>query len=298
MKTGSPADATSRERREELGSGVPDAFTSSMTPAAENLPQLVIDALESEETPSSQAVRDFQVILGSLLYCATHTRPDVAYAVGMLCRAMSRPTPALYAAALRVLYYLYRHHDLGLRYERSEKSMHGFTDSDWAVRRSTSGHVFMHCSAAISWSSKRQPTVALSSCEAEIMAASEAAKEGLYLRRFLAELGTVDEKPTALATDNTAARDLAYNPEHHSRTKHIERRHFFIRETVDSHELSVPFVRTAENLADFFTKPLAAAMFFPLRDEIMNVRPCTANSRIGGCRTKSCSLPIVQSSTS
>ena len=94
-----------------------------MTPAAENLPQLVIDALESEETPTSQAIRDFQVILGSLLYCATHTRPDVAYAVGMLCRAMSRPTPALHAAALRVLFYLYRHHDIGLRYERCGKSM-------------------------------------------------------------------------------------------------------------------------------------------------------------------------------
>ena len=74
-----------------------------------------------------------------------------------------------------------------------------------------------------------------------------------------------------MSTDNQAARDLAYNPEHHSRTKHIQRRHFFIRETVESLELSVPFVRSADNLADFFTKPLPASQFFPMRDIIMNV---------------------------
>ena len=115
------------------------------------------------------------------------------------------------------------------------------------------------------------------------MAASEAAKEGLYLRRFLAEFGCSTEAPTPLCVDNQAARDLAYNPEHHTRTKHIERRHFFIRETVESHELTVPFVRSADNLADFFTKPLSAAVFFPLRDAIMNI-PSTAISRTGGCR--------------
>ena len=119
------------------------------------------------------------------------------------------------------------------------------------------------------------------------MAASEAAKEGVYLRRFLSELGASSKEPTPLSTDNQAARDLSYNPEHHSRTKHIERRHFYIRETVESHELSVPFVRSADNLADFFTKPLAAPAFFPMRDKIMNIRPCTASSRTGGCRTKS-----------
>ena len=71
--------------------------------------------------------------------------------------------------------------------------------------------------------------------------------------------------------DNTAARDLSYNLEHHSRTKHISRRHFFIREKVESLELSVPFVRSVDNMADFFTKPLSAKSFFGFRDTIMNV---------------------------
>ena len=72
--------------------------------------------------------------------------------------------------------------------------------------------------------------------------------------------------------DNQGARDLAYNPEHHERTKHIERRHFFIRECVEDGKLTVPFVRTDDNLADFLTKPLPASRFFALRDRIMNVQ--------------------------
>ena len=74
-----------------------------------------------------------------------------------------------------------------------------------------------------------------------------------------------------LATDNTAARDLAYNPEHHERTKHIARRHYYVREVVEDHCITVPFVRSHDNLADFFTKHLAPKVFFALRNKIMNV---------------------------
>ena len=77
---------------------------------------------------------------------------------------------------------------------------------------------------------------------------------------------------------------MAYNPEHHQRTKHIERRHFFIREAVERMEIRVPFVRTADNLADFFTKPLASKQFFALRDIIMNVPNSVLDaSSTGGC---------------
>ena len=107
------------------------------------------------------------------------------------------------------------------------------------------------------------------------MAASEATKEAIYLSRFVSELSLDDsDAPVSLATDNQAAQDLAYNPEHHARVKHIERRHFFVREAVESHSITVPFVRSADNMADFFTKPLAGPQFFPMRDVIMNV-PCT-----------------------
>ena len=92
------------------------------------------------------------------------------------------------------------------------------------------------------------------------------------MRAFFAELGLADPEPTSLSMDNQAGRDLAYNPEHQPRTKHIDRRHFFVREKVEDFTVTVPFVRSADNLADFFTKPLATKPFFAMRDVIMNVQ--------------------------
>jgi hypothetical protein len=145
------------------------------------------------------------------------------------------------------------------------------SDSDWAVKHSTSGHVFTYARAAVSWGSTKQSSVALSSCEAEIMALSEAAKEAVHLRGLLSELGDDAIVPTSLATDNTAARDIAYNPEHHKRVKHIERRHFYVRECVENMQLVVPYVNTLDNMADFFTKPLDSKAFHAMRNVIMNV---------------------------
>ena len=91
------------------------------------------------------------------------------------------------------------------------------------------------------------------------------------MKRFATELGLADESPIKLYGDNRGAIDLAYNPEHHSRTKHIDRRHFYIREMVENNEIVVPYVSTDENLADFFTKPLMAKKFFPMRAKLMNL---------------------------
>eukprot|EP00965_Chrysotila_dentata_P097168 3211645-Pleurochrysis_carterae.AAC.1 len=130
---------------------------------------------------------------------------------------MSCPTEDMLNAAKRVLFYLSHHRSVGLRYARAESPpLTGFSDSDWATRHSTSGHVFMYGRAAITWNSKKQPSVALSSCEAEIIAASEAAKEAAYLRALLKELGAHDGEATPLHLDNKSAIDLAYNPQHHS----------------------------------------------------------------------------------
>ena len=176
-----------------LPDGVPESFQSNKRPCNSDLPQLVADALSSTEERTEREIRAYQSLVGALLYCATNTRPDVAYSVGMLCRAMAKPTPALMAAAQRVLMYLYRTRELGLRYECDRSDIFGMTDSDWAVKHSTSGYVFKFCQAAISWSSKKQTTVALSSCEAEIMAASEAAKEAVYISRLGQELGITSD---------------------------------------------------------------------------------------------------------
>ena len=102
------------------------------------------------------------------------------------------------------------------------------------------------------------------------MAGSEAAKEALYLSAFLRELGHGSDEPVELGMDNQAAIAISYNPEFHSRTKHIDRRHFFTRECVENLQLRVPYVNTLDNMADFFTKPLNSKNFFRMRDTIMN----------------------------
>ena len=112
------------------------------------------------------------------------------------------------------------------------------------------------------------------------MAASEAAKEGVYLGSYLDELGLSDSRPVDVSVDNTGARDLAYNPEHHSKTKHIARRHFFVRECVEDMRIRVPYVGTADNLADFFTKPLPARVFVPMRDRIMGNDPASEHGGV------------------
>ena len=102
------------------------------------------------------------------------------------------------------------------------------------------------------------------------MADSEAAKEAISWRNLLADLGFENSEPTRLHVDNQSAIAVAYNPEHHSRMKHVAWRHFFIRECVENLQIVVPFVATADNMADFFTKPLGPKQFFPLRNRIMN----------------------------
>ena len=206
-------------------------------PADEKLPALVDAAVQQPaDFIDPKLLKDYQSIVGSLLYCAVNTRPDAAYSVGMqLCRAMDRPTPELYEAALRVLFHLHHHRLVGLRYEADQHDMTGQSDSDWAIKHSTTGYVSTYSSAKISWASKKQAAIAL---VAEVVALDEASKEGVYLE----DLGFGAKKPTSLATDNTGAKALAYNPQHHERVKHVERRHFYVRELVELGVLMVPYV--------------------------------------------------------
>ena len=110
----------------------------------------------------------------------------------------------------------------------------------------------------------------MSPCEAEIMAASEAAKEAIHLRALYNELSQCEAKPTRLHLDCKAAIDTAYNPQHYSKLKYVERCHFFIRQVVEDHQIIVPYVESDKNLAGFFTKPLPARKFFQRRKAIIN----------------------------
>ena len=170
-----------------------------------------------------------------------------------------------------ILVYLARHPGVGITYTRTSDEYRGFADASWLVRNSTSGRVSLWCEAALSWASRTQHSIALSSCEAEIVALSEAAKDVVYFRRFLRGLNPLYiSGPTSLATDNKGARDSSYNPTNHDRMKHVARRHYFIRDMVENFEIVVPYVNTADNIADFFTKPVEGAKFYAFRAVLMN----------------------------
>ena len=130
-----------------------------------------------------------------------------------------------------------------LPYSPGESEHTAFSDASWEVRNSTSGWVLLWQNGAVAWGSRKQQYVSLSSCEAEIMALSEAAKDVIFYRKLLKGIhSSIITGPTKLATDNQGACDLSYNPEHHDKVKHIARRHFFIRDQVEAFEIAVPYV--------------------------------------------------------
>ena len=207
------------------------------------------------------------------MYACTGTRPDLAYAVHQHCRCLSRPTPELMTELDHVFSYLYDNRGVGIRFVPDDGTLRGTADASWEVRASTSGWIIYWHGAPLCWGSRKQKSISLSSCESEIIALSEAAKDVIYLRKFTRGLvPSLPQQPTELSTDNKAARDLSYNPEHHGRSKHVARRHFFIRDMVENDEIIVPLVNTHDNDADFFTKPLPPKRFKFLRRKVMNLR--------------------------
>lgn len=148
----------------------------------------------------------------------------------------------------------------------------GYCDSDYGgdtvERKSTSGFIYFMDGAPVSWSSKKQSVVALSSCEAEYVSGCYAACQRVWLEELLRELQMILEKPVKLKMDNTSAINLARNPVSHGRSKHIEVRFHFLRDIVNKERIELCYCKATEQLADLFTKPLAADKFEVMREKI------------------------------
>ncbi|GLB45567.1 putative reverse transcriptase (RNA-dependent DNA polymerase) [Lyophyllum shimeji] len=211
-----------------------------------------IRLLESQ-SPSTEAERAFiegkpyHEILSSLMWAQVATRPDLSYAVGVLARFQSNPGPAHWNALLHT-------GDTG-----SIKPV-GYVDADYGgdfdTRRSTSGYVFMMANGPVSWSSKRQPTVALSTTEAEYMALTRGAQQALWMHNFLFEIDLPQNLPATLHVDNTSSISLAQSTKGHARAKHIDIRHHYVRERVQNGDIQINHISSTENPADILTKPL------------------------------------------
>ena len=206
--------------------------------------------------------RLYRSMVGSLVYLASCTRPDISYVITKLSERLEQPTKAHFNACKFVMKYLRGTMNKGLCYKKNNVSdieLIGFSDSDWGSspdRKSYSGYCYQLSkdNSFISWKAKKQPTIALSTCEAEYIAANFALKEGLFLRQLLNDL-KYPEMQINLYVDNQGAIDLSKNPVHHERSKHIDIRYHFIRQKVEDETLKLLKVASQDNYADLYTKP-------------------------------------------
>jgi hypothetical protein len=202
--------------------------------------------------------------VGALMYLAITTRPDIAHAVGVLCRFMSKPGPAHWKAAKHLFRYLRGSIDYHLTYAPDSSSSQLFTtysDADHGGNpdngRSTSAYVVKMGTGAVSWMSRLQSIVALSTTEAEFISAVSAGQEIVWMRSFLGKLGYSFDAPSLLLVDNQSAIQVARNPEHHGRMKHLNLRFFWLCDMVNSGVITVRYIPTADMAADLLTKALA-----------------------------------------
>lgn len=202
---------------------------------------------------------NYRNLIGCLMYIAVCTRPDISHAVSVLSQFNDCYTDEHWKAAKRVLRYLKGTINYSLSYQRSGLEVTSFVDADWAAseidRKSYTGYVFKLGSSVITWESRKQKTVALSSTEAEYMAMSDACKEALFVRTFLYELLCKNVSVT-MYNDSQSAQKLCSNPMYHARTKHIDVRHHFIRGIVNRGTVVLKYLSTDCMTADILTKPL------------------------------------------
>lgn len=220
---------------------------------------------EGKAVPGDKAW--YASVVGSLMYLAVATRPDLAFAVGCLARFMSDPSEHHIVAAKRVLRYLRGTKDLSLTYAASgtnSDQLLGYCDADYAqdpdTRRSTTGLCFLMNGGAISWSSKRQSTVSTSTAEAEYTALFSGAQEACFLSQLLAELG-LPAKAVTIHCDNQPAIHIAGNPVTSSHSKHFNVRLHYTREQVQAGTIEVKYIDTGNMTADMMTKSLDRIKF-------------------------------------
>ena len=223
-------------------------------------------------------VRKYQAAIGSLNYAAIATRPDLSVAVSMLSQHMRNPSADHWSGVKRVLRYIRGTIDFGLKFTYSDNFvLHGFADADWAgcteSRKSTSGEFFQIGNCAVSWRSKKQSVVALSSCEAEYISLCSATQEVVWLRRLLKSIGFHQDQATTICEDNQGAICLSKNPKDHTRTKHVDVKFHFTRETIEKNVVSLEYCPTGKMLADTLTKGLAKPAFEKFRTG-MGVQQC------------------------
>jgi len=186
----------------------------------------------------------YQSAVGSLMYKMIGTRPDISFAVSAVSQYSTNPGPMHWTVVRGIFRYLSGTRTLGVQYGGGYCG--GYTDADWGSgedRKSIGGYVFMVNGAAVSWASKKQASVALSSTEAEYMSLTQGVKEALWLGELLADLGALRHKSEIrqVQCDNQGAIALTKNPKYHARTKHIDIQYHFLRQHIESGSIQLTY---------------------------------------------------------
>jgi hypothetical protein len=213
----------------------------------------------------------YQMVIGSLLYLMLGTRPDIAFAVTKLAQFAARPSEEHFNKALYICRYLRGTSKYCLTYDgTSSQGLIACTDSDWASdpkhRRSQTGYFLKMAGGAISWTSRAQKTIALSSTEAEYMALSDCSRQVVWMHTLMGELG-YHLKPIPICGDNQGSIFIASNPVTEKRSKHIDIRFHYIREVIERKFAEVYFIDGDKNPADLLTKNLGSVKFLLFRPE-------------------------------
>jgi hypothetical protein len=214
----------------------------------------------------------YRQMIESVMYL-TNTRPDICFAVNTLSQYMVESIHVHLIAAKHVLRYLKGAIDYGLRYSSDQEiSLHGYVDSYWvgsvADRKSTFECCFSLGSVVIAWFSRKQTSVALSTAEAEYIAACSASKEAVWLRKFLPGLFDLELEATCILCDNQNCMKLSENPVFHDKSKHIEIKYHYVRDMVQKGVVRLQYIATDEQVANVLTKPLSRVKFEYFRDNL------------------------------
>ncbi|KAJ0852133.1 putative RNA-directed DNA polymerase [Helianthus annuus] len=230
-----------------------------------NTPMMMNQKLYMEENAKLADKGEYQRIVGKLIYLS-HTRPDIAYAVGVVSQFMHQPQVTHMEAVWRIIRYLKGTPGHGVLFKTNgHLEAHIYTDADWAGdkgnRRSTSGYFALVGGNLVTWRSKKQKVVALSSAEAEFRGIARGLAEILWIRKLLTEIGYPPPQSSKILCDNKAAIQISENPVQHDRTKHIEVDRHFIKEKLEAGIIDLPFVRSENQLADILTKAVSEKIF-------------------------------------
>lgn len=226
---------------------------------------------KSENQPDKHL--PYREAVGSLMHVAIVSRPDIMFAVSLVSRFLNCYDESHWTAVKKILKYLKDTINFGLCYQ-SVKSpeLVGYSDADYAnditTRRSTTGYIFIKCGAAVTWCSQRQHTVALSTTEAEFMAACSATKEAIWIKQLLCDLGEFKQQLVVINIDNQSAISVIKNINFHKRCKHIDTKYHFIKEKYYGRVIDLKYVSTCNQLADSLTKALPRDKFQYMRVKI------------------------------